>query len=92
MTPHASAAPWQPPASPARRTLALKIVAGFAAALMVAAYLAGYVFLWSLHLNPREASPLTVVRYGYYYGDREAIRKRLFLSTAAGGAMVLASA
>jgi type IV secretion system protein VirD4 len=92
MTPHASAAPWQPPASPARRTLALKIVAGLAAALLVAAYLAGYVFLWSLHLNTREASPLTVVRYGYYYGDREAIRKRLFLSTAAGGAMVLASA
>jgi type IV secretion system protein VirD4 len=72
--------------------LALKIVVGLAAALLVASYLAGYVFLWSLHLNPRDASPLTVVRYGYYYGDREAIRRRLLVSTAAGGAMVLASA
>ena len=92
MTPHASAAPWQPPANPLRRALGLKIFVGLAAAMLVAAYLAGYVFLWSLHLNPREASPLTVVRYGYYYGDREAIRRRLLVSTAAGGAMVLASA
>lgn len=92
MTPHASAVLWQPPASPARRALVLKIVAGMTAGLLVSAYLAGYAFLWSLHLNPREASPLTVVRYGYYYGDREAIRQRLLLSVAAGGAMVLASA
>ena len=71
MTLHASAALWQPPANSARRALALKIVVGLAAALLVAAYLAGYVLLWSLHLNPRQASPLTVVRYGYYYGDRQ---------------------
>ena len=92
MTPHASAAPWQPPVNPARRALALKILVGVAAAPLVAAYLAGYVLLWSLHLNPREASPLTVVRYGYYYGDREEIRRKVLVSSAAGGVMVLASA
>ena len=91
MTLHASAAPWQPPANSAARTWALKIAVGLAVALLVAAYLSGYVLLWSLHMNPREASPLTIVRYGYYYGDREDIRKKLLASTIAGGAMVLAS-
>ena len=91
MTPHASAAPWQPPADSAARNWALKIAVGLVAALLVAAYLSGYVFLWSLHLNPREASPLTIVRYGYYYGDREEVRKKLLASTIAGGVMVLAS-
>ena len=92
MTLPASAALWQPPANSARRALAMKIVVGLVAALLVSAYLAGYVLLWSLHLNPRQASPLTVVRYGYYYGDRQEIRRRVLVSSAAGGAMVLAAA
>jgi type IV secretion system protein VirD4 len=92
MTLHASAALWQQPANSARRALALKIVVGLVGALLVAAYLAGYVLLWSLHLNPRQASPLTVVRYGYYYGDRQEIRRRVLASSAAGGAIVLATA
>ena len=92
MTLHASAALWQPPANSARRALALRIVVGLVAALLVAAYLAGYVLLWSLHLNPRQASPLTVVRYGYYYGDRQEIRRRVLASSAAGGAIVLVTA
>jgi type IV secretion system protein VirD4 len=92
MTLHASAALWQPPANSARRALALKIVVGLVAALLVAAYLAGYVLLWSLHLNLRQASPLTVVRYGYYYGDRQEIRRRVLASSAAGGAIVLVTA
>jgi type IV secretion system protein VirD4 len=92
MTLHARAALWQPPANSARRALALRIVVGLVAALLVAAYLAGYVLLWSLHLNPRQASPLTVVRYGYYYGDRQEIRRRVLASSAAGGAIVLATA
>jgi type IV secretion system protein VirD4 len=92
MTLHASAAPWQPPASLARRTLALKIVAGLVVAVLLAAYLAGYLLLWSLHLNPREASPLTVARYGYYYSDRVEVRRKLLASSAAGSVMVLASA
>ncbi len=92
MTLHASAALWQPPANSARRARALRIVVVLVAALLVAAYLAGYVLLWSLHLNPRQASPLTVVRYGYYYGDRQEIRRRVLASSAAGGAIVLATA
>jgi len=92
MTPLASAAPWQPPASLEKRRWAFRMAAIAAVALLVGAYLAGYVFLWSFGFNPREATPLTIIRYGYYYGDREAVRRRLLLSGAAGSAMVLASA
>jgi type IV secretion system protein VirD4 len=92
MTPLASAAPWQPPVSQERRRSALRIAVTTAVVILVGAYLAGYVFLWSFGFNPREATPLTIVRYGYYYGNREAVRRRLLLSGAAGGAMVLASA
>jgi type IV secretion system protein VirD4 len=92
MTPLESAAPWQPPVSQTRRRSALRIAGVTAVLLLVGAYLAGYVFLWSFGFNPREATPLTIFRYGYYFGDREAVRRRLLLSGAAGGAMVVASA
>jgi len=92
MTPLESAAPWQPPVSQPRRRSALRIAGVTAVLLLVGAYLAGYVFLWSFGFNPRGATPLTIFRYGYYFGDREAVRRRLLLSGAAGGAMVVASA
>jgi type IV secretion system protein VirD4 len=92
MTPLESAAPWQPPVSQTRRRSALRIAGVTAVLLLVGAYLAGYVFLWSFGFNPRGATPLTIFRYGYYFGDREAVRRRLLLSGAAGGAMVVASA
>lgn len=92
MTPLESAAPWQPTVSQTRRRSALRIAGVTAVLLLVGAYLAGYVFLWSFGFNPREATPLTIFRYGYYFGDREAVRRRLLLSGAAGGAMVVASA
>ena len=89
MTPLASAAPWHPPVKSTRRRNVVKVVAGGVVALMAVSYLAGYVFLWSIGSNPREATPLTVARYGYYYSDRQPIRRRLLISTAAGGVMVL---
>lgn len=92
MTPHASVAPWPPAAFSSRRGLALKVLGALVVAAVFAAYLAGYVFLWSIGMSPREATPLTVVRYGYYYGDRAEVRHRLLLSSAAGAVMVLASA
>jgi type IV secretion system protein VirD4 len=59
--------------------------------VILAQYLAGYCFLWLMKGNPREATPLTIARYGYYYADREAVRQRLLLSSALGGAVTLAS-
>ena len=44
------------------------LIGGFLAAIGVAVsqWLAGYFLLWSLHLHPRFASPLTVTRYAFY--------------------------
>ena len=58
----------------------------------LAQYLAGYIFLWWLHVNPRHASLLTIARYAYFYQDNPAIRQRLFLCETAGIALVAAAA
>ena len=92
MTPPASATLWQAPAKPSRRRLIAKTSAGVVVALIAASYLAGYVFLWWIGANPRAATPLTIARYGYYYGDRAFVRRRLVVSMAAGGAAILMSA
>ena len=89
----ASAAAWHLPAKPtARGRRFLKAMAIGLAAIVIAQYLAGWFFLWSLRDNPRDASPLTNARYGYYYGERAAVRSRLIVSSAAGFGLVLASA
>jgi type IV secretion system protein VirD4 len=59
-------------------------------ALIVTLYLSGFLFLVSLHVDPRAASPLTVIRYGYYYDDRPQVRHRLEASCAL--ALVLVAA
>jgi type IV secretion system protein VirD4 len=61
-------------------------------ALVVAQYLAGVLFLWSLKLDVRAASPLTIARYGYYYGGQEAIWRRILISSATGAALVTLAA
>ena len=55
-----------------------------AAALLVSQYLAGFLLLASLKLDVRTAGPLTVTRYAYYYGDSAKLRRRLWLTSAAG--------
>jgi type IV secretion system protein VirD4 len=59
---------------------------------VVAQYLAGFLFLWTLKADPTQASPLTIARYGYYYGERQAVRSKLLLCSGAGGTIVAASA
>jgi type IV secretion system protein VirD4 len=56
---------------------AAKIAAASVVAVLIAQYLAGFFFLWSLRLDARQASPITVARYAYWYGDRESVRRRL---------------
>ncbi len=70
---------------------ALKVLAIALIALSAAAYLGGYFFLWSLKLNPRTATPLTLVRYAYYYGDRARVTRRLKICSGVGGGLVVAS-
>jgi type IV secretion system protein VirD4 len=70
---------------------ALKVLGLAVMALSVAAYLGGYFFLWSLKLNPRTATPLSLVRYAYYYGDRRWVNQRLKICSGVGGGLVVAS-
>src|SRR3984957_12748599 len=90
MSPSASAAAWQPDAKPRRTRGAIKASAGVVGALVIAQYLAGYAFLWSMKGDPRGATPLTVLRYGYYYGGRADVRRRLLVTSALGITIVLA--
>ena len=90
MNPSVDGAVWQRPARPPRGRLAKWLLAA-AAALLVSQYLAGFLFLWSVHGDPKSASPLTITRYGYYYGARSSIRHRLWYSSAVGIGLVLAT-
>ena len=92
MPPSASAAAWQPPSSTARGRPFLKAAAVALAALIGAQYLAGFFFLWSAHLDPRGATPLTIARYAYYYSEQPAIRGALLRACAGGFALVFLSA
>ena len=60
-------------------------------AVFLAQYLAGFFFLWSLRLDARRASPITVVRYAYWYGESQTVRRRLEVCTLLGLALVLLS-
>jgi type IV secretion system protein VirD4 len=88
MSPNAGAAAWRTPArAPSRRWTKALLVS--AAALLLASTLAGAFFLWSIHQDPREATPLTLSRYAYYYGDRAEVRRRLIRASTI--ALVLAA-
>lgn len=76
-----------PSASPPR---VLIRVGGALGVLAVADYLAGYLFLWSFSLNPWEATPLTLVRYAYYYGHLAPIYHHLLWCS--GGSLLLVTA
>jgi type IV secretion system protein VirD4 len=66
----------------------IRVVLASLATLFLGSYLAGAFFLWWMHADPRQATPLTLSRYGYYYGDRPEIRRRLLCSFALGVACV----
>ena len=66
----------------------LKAVLLAAFGLVLSQYLAGWLFLSSLHLDPHAAGPLTIARYGYYYGLEGHVRTRLLLCSLAGFVLV----
>lgn len=88
MTPRAGA----PPSAPSASKRALKVLGIALVALIGAAYLGGYFFLWSVGLSPRTATPLTLAQYGYYYSDYPWILKRVLTCAGAGGGLIAASA
>ena len=54
-------------------------------------WLAGYFLLWSFHMPPRGADPLTVSRYAFYYGRNPVIRHRVLLFSGLGLVFVAAA-
>ena len=70
------------------------VIGGFLAMIGVAVsqWLAGYCLLWSLHRPAQLASPLTVVRYAFYYGDAPGLRRKLWICSGLGLGLVASSA
>jgi type IV secretion system protein VirD4 len=89
MTQLANAATWRPRTNASAIARIARALAISVAGAMLSQYLAGYFFLWSIGADPRTASPLTVVRYAYYYGDRPEVGVRLKVASAAGVALIL---
>lgn len=88
MTPLENTATWQPRARSAAAARIAKIVGIAVLALTLSQYLAGYAFLLSIGNNPRSATPLTIARYAYYFGDRADVSVRLKITSAAGVAVL----
>ena len=86
-----SAIAWRKTAKPSWFGPLTKYLAVLILAFVLAQYVAGFIFLWSISADPRGASPLTLARYAYYYGDRAPVRHRLWFSLAVGfGGVVIA--
>ena len=90
MNPNENAAAWRAPADRRGVPAAAKWLLGIVAAILIAQYLAGFFFLWSIGLPVGRATPLTVSRFAYWYGERTVIRRKLTFATAAGVIAVLA--
>lgn len=67
----------------------LKLVVALLLAVVAGLYASGYFFLWAIHAKPQDASPLTVIRYRYYYSDRPELRRPLAWSSCAGFGLVI---
>jgi type IV secretion system protein VirD4 len=89
MSPSAGVAGWRKPANSQPNRWARALL-GAVASVALASYLAGCFFLWAMHLSPRGATPLTVLKYAYYYRDRAAMRAKL--AASCGAAALLAGA
>jgi type IV secretion system protein VirD4 len=89
LIPHANTARWRPPGRSAWALRAIKGLIGAACLGVISQYLAGYLFLYWIHTDPKTATPLTVARYAVYYGEREDIQRKLWISSAAGLLAVL---
>ena len=92
MSPSASIAVSRPPAKAGWVAGACKTAGAVIAAIAAALYLAGFFFLWSIHLDPRAASPLTVLRFAYYYGSWPRVHGVLVRSCLGGAGAVALSA
>ena len=88
MTQLANEATWRPRTSSTAGRIAKALGLGVMA-LVLSQYLAAYLFLWSISADPLSATPLTIARYSYYYGERSDVGMRLKIASGAGVALAL---
>jgi type IV secretion system protein VirD4 len=79
---------WPRPASPQLAFGVLKGAAFLVAGVLASQYLAGLLFLASLHMNPKAAGPLTIARYAFAYRNYAVVTRRLWLCSAVGTAAI----
>jgi type IV secretion system protein VirD4 len=89
MTPPASTAHWRPKVKRAGIERAARGLVLLAGVLLAGQYLAGFLFLLWVRSDPKQATPLTITRYAYYYGARRDITRKLWISSGAGLALAL---
>ncbi len=65
-----------------------KILTGLLLALIAGLYVSGYFFLAISHLNPYQATPITILQYHEHYGHRPTVHRNLMGSTVAGFLLV----
>jgi len=87
-----NAVTWRPRTSSSAVGRFAKAAGIGAIALTLSQYLAGYLFLWSISVDPLSATPLTIARYSYYYGERAQVGMRLKIASAAGLGLILVAA
>lgn len=66
------------------RGTALKVIGLALIALVLSQYLAGFGFLAWIDGEVRAASPLTIARYAYYYGDNPLLARELWFASGLG--------
>jgi type IV secretion system protein VirD4 len=67
-----------------QRARGLLVIAIIVAAILIAQYLAGCLLLLALDLPLRDASVLTIARFGYYYRDTPQIWRTVLVCSIAG--------
>jgi len=87
----ANAVAWAP-RSRGQPGTAGKAIAIAAVCLVASQYLAGFLFLAWCRQDVRTAGPFTIARYAYYYGHVAGVRRRLWVSSAAGLALIAVAA
>src|SRR5262245_8349580 len=70
----------------------LRMLGGALGALIAMGYLGGYLFLWSMRLDPTAASPVTLVRYLYFHARHAQVRRHAIASAAAAAGVMTAIA
>jgi type IV secretion system protein VirD4 len=84
----ANAVAWAPRVKPRWPVLAVKAIAVACVSLIASQYLAGFLLMAWCRQDPRTVGPFTIARYAYYYGGVPEVRRRLWVSSAGGLALI----